>query len=224
MQTLTLGQYPGVQSCMAARKHACTRSHICRHIHRQTVRQTPRIRKILFNSLTYSLTALLPTGSIPMQGMIGVMLNVAVSSLGQYVLCMDVPFSDFTTQAKLAKCSTDPNQYIAVGAKQAGSNTLALVAVARAGDAFAQHCDARLANGAYWYNCVGKSFGFAASSSISLGSADSLSDQCAYRLSWHVDQSYGGYRAGCTTDLSSSSSYYKQIYILSDGTQLEYFI
>ena len=148
------------------------------------------------------------------------MLNVAVSSLDQYELCMDVPFSDFTTQDKLAACLKYPDQYVAVGAKQAGSSTLDLVAVARASEAFAQHCDARLSNGVYWYNSVGQSFGFAASSSISLNSADTESDQCAYRLSWHVDQSDGGYRAGCTTGLNSASSYYKQIYILSRGSQL----
>jgi hypothetical protein len=149
--------------------------------------------------------------------MSGIMLNVPVSSLGQYILCMDVPFSDSTTQAKLAACSNDPSQYVAVGAKLAGSSTLALVAVARANEAFAQHCDARLSNGAYWYNCVGQSFGFAASSSISLNSADTGSDQCGYRLSWHVDQNVGGYRAGCTTSLNLDSSYYKQIYILPAG-------
>ena len=184
----------------------------------QTESHKLRIRKV-FIGFAHSHTTFLPTG-IPIPGMTGIMFNVRVSALSPYTLCMDVPFSDFTTQAKLANCSTDPNQYVAVGAKQAGSNTLALVAVARAGDAFAQHCDARLANGAYWYNCVGKSFGFAASASISLNSADDSSAQCSYRLSWNVDQNYGGYRAGCTTGLSSSS-YYKQIYVLSSGTQLE---
>ena len=149
-----------------------------------------------------------------MAGMTGIMLNVPVSSLGNYRVCMDVPYSDASSQAKLTACSNDPSQYVAVGAKQAGSSTLALVAVARASEAFSQHCDARLANGAYWYNCAGKSFGFAPTSSISLSSADTNSDQCASRLSWHMDGSSGGYRSGCTTDLNSASSYYKQIYIL----------
>jgi hypothetical protein len=148
--------------------------------------------------------------------MTGIQLNVPVASLGQYTVCMDVPFSDSTSQAKLEACSINPNQYVVVGAKAAGSSTLALMAVARASDAFSQHCDARLSNGAYWYNCVGNSFGFAASSSITLNSADTNSDQCAYRLSWHVDQLVGGYRAGCTISLNSDSSYYKQIYILPD--------
>jgi hypothetical protein len=147
------------------------------------------------------------------------MFNVPIASLGQYSLCMDVPYSDASTQAKLAACATDPNQFVAVGARQAGSSMLDLVAVARASDVFAQHCDARLANGAYWYNCVGQSFGFAASSSISLnGGADSATDQCEYRLSWNVDSYIGGFRAGCTTYLNWAPTYYKQIYILSEGT------
>jgi hypothetical protein len=128
---------------------------------------------------------------------------------------MDVPFSAYTSQAELAACGNDPNQYVVVGAKLAGSSTLALMAVARAGDAFAQHCNARFSNGAYWYNCIGKSFGYAASPSIILNSADTSSDLCAYRLSWHVDQNVGGYRAGCTTGLNDNQRYYKQIYILS---------
>jgi hypothetical protein len=143
---------------------------------------------------------------------------VTVSSLGPSTICMDVPYSDYTTQVKLNACSIDPNQYVAVGAKQAGSSTLALVAIARASEVFAQHCDARLANGVYWYNCVGQSFGFAATSSINLNSADTTSDQCEYRLSWHVDQGIGGYRVGCLTNLNSDSSYYyKQIFVLSGG-------
>ena len=147
----------------------------------------------------------------------GIMLNLSLSSLGQYTVCMDVPYSDVTTQAKLAACATDPNQYVAVGARQAGSSTLAVVAVARASEAFAQHCDARLANGAYWYNCVNSgqlSFGFAPSWSISLANPDGSSEQCEYRLSWLLDY-WGGWRVGCTTNLESDSSYYKQIYILT---------
>lgn len=148
----------------------------------------------------------------------GVMLNVPVSSLGPHTLCMDVPYSDYTTQIKLNMCSMSPNQYVAVGAKQAGSTTLALVAIARASDVFAQHCDARLANGVYWYNCVGQSFGFAASPSIDLNSADIMSGQCESRLSWHTDQSAGGYRAGCIISLNYDSNYYKQIFVLWGGT------
>ncbi len=96
-------------------------------------------------------------------GLYGIMFDVSVASLGQYSVCMDVPYNDLSRQAQLAACLNDPDQYVAVGAKLAGSSTLALMAVARAREAFAQNCDARLANGAYWYNCVGKSFGFAAS-------------------------------------------------------------
>ena len=154
-----------------------------------------------------------------MAGTGGVMLNVPVSSLGPYTICMDVPYSDYTSQVKLNMCSLSPNQYVAVGAKQAGSTTLALVAIARASEVFAQHCDTRLANGVYWYNCVGQSFGFAANPTINLNSADTMSSQCEYRLSWHTDQSSGGYRAGCVINLNSDSSYYKQIFVLSGGTQ-----
>ncbi len=153
----------------------------------------------------------------------GIKLDLPISSLGDFTVCMDAPFSDYTSQDKLAACSINPNQYVAVGAKQEGSSTLALVAVTRASEAFDKHCDTLLSNGAYWYNCVGRSFGFAPSSSISLQYVDTESSQCEYRLSWYVDLNFGGWRAGCAIGLYDSS-YYKQIYILSGSKMCPQYI
>eukprot|EP00418_Pyrodinium_bahamense_P086291 CAMPEP_0179056394 /NCGR_PEP_ID=MMETSP0796-20121207/23790_1 /TAXON_ID=73915 /ORGANISM="Pyrodinium bahamense, Strain pbaha01" /LENGTH=363 /DNA_ID=CAMNT_0020753069 /DNA_START=21 /DNA_END=1112 /DNA_ORIENTATION=- len=50
-------------------------------------------------------------------------------------------------------------------------------------------------NGAYWYRAPMKSFGFAPAPQIELNPADMLNDS-ELRLSWHLDQKYGGWRSG----------------------------
>jgi hypothetical protein len=145
----------------------------------------------------------------------GVQLNMPIDRLGQFSVCMDAPYSDYTTSSKLAACAANPDQFVAVGTKQAGSSTLNMVAMARAGDVFLSSCTTNLANGVYWYRCPSQSFGFAAESTITLNSADTLSSNCQYRLSWHLDQVNGGYRDGCTLGLNSDNQRMKQIYIIS---------
>merc|ERR1719320_1434863 len=66
-------------------------------------------------------------------------------------------------------------------------------------------------NGLYWYWYSGKSVGFASVSEIWLNSADTSSDDCDWRLSWHLDQSSGGWRVGCVTGLNGDVGYYKYI-------------
>eukprot|EP00277_Geminigera_cryophila_P035483 CAMPEP_0173125524 /NCGR_PEP_ID=MMETSP1102-20130122/56473_1 /TAXON_ID=49646 /ORGANISM="Geminigera sp., Strain Caron Lab Isolate" /LENGTH=510 /DNA_ID=CAMNT_0014034419 /DNA_START=218 /DNA_END=1748 /DNA_ORIENTATION=+ len=75
-------------------------------------------------------------------------------------------------------------------------------------------------NGVYWYYFPRQSVGFASSSSISLSSADvsdsfssdSDSGTCSSRLSWHLDQSAGGWRAGCATSLNSDPTWRKMMF------------
>lgn len=69
-------------------------------------------------------------------------------------------------------------------------------------------------NGAYWYNIPPESIGFADSSVVQLSSADVAAtdgDTCALRLSWHLDNPNGGWRAGCTTGLNDDSGWQKVI-------------
>ena len=55
--------------------------------------------------------------------------------------------------------------------------------------------------GTYWYmRSPSGSMGFAQESAVSLGSADTMQGTYAStRMSWHLDQSSGGYRAGSTS-------------------------
>ena len=72
-------------------------------------------------------------------------------------------------------------------------------------------------NGLYWYNVYGNSFGFSPVENVNLNSADvENDDQSEYRLSWHIDQGIGGYRAG---DMYPSGEYYKVIYKFSSGEE-----
>ena len=78
-------------------------------------------------------------------------------------------------------------------------------------------------NGAYWYYVTGGyAIGFAPKSAIDLTTDDTYySDDwpestgdysdCQFRLSWTVDMSLGGYRAGC--DLWSSQIWRKRVLV-----------
>ena len=60
-----------------------------------------------------------------------------------------------------------------------------------------------LSNGAYWYFTSGKSFGFLKDDTLQqnpAGDTGDLNDNS--RLSWHLDNSLGGFRAGAYTDLT----------------------
>jgi hypothetical protein len=70
---------------------------------------------------------------------------------------------------------------------------------------------------AYWYFTQGKSFGYAPNSTITQNSADSFDNGSNKRLSWHLDQNFGGWRLGDLTSLNSDKNYYKIIYINENG-------
>ena len=70
--------------------------------------------------------------------------------------------------------------------------------------------------------------GFAESSTVYLGNADVWNSDlgygdpamCSQRLSWVLDDSYGGWRAGCTIDLTFDPTWRKVIYTWSSGVSL----
>ena len=68
-----------------------------------------------------------------------------------------------------------------------------------------------LHNSVYWYYTSSKSFGYSADSSISQSSADIGSTNANLRLSWHLDQGFGGFRIGTLTYLNIDTVYYKII-------------
>ncbi len=67
-------------------------------------------------------------------------------------------------------------------------------------------------NGVFWYNYVGRSFGFSPNENVYLNSADTSSDSANDRMSWEIDNGSGGYRAG---SYYPWYNYYKEIYKLT---------
>ncbi len=101
-----------------------------------------------------------------------------------------------------------------VGARKASSGQILIGAFGLSEDVFQATTDAfngHLSNGVYWYNYVGRAFGFAAEQSIDLSPGDVSSSDSENRLSWLLDIGLGGYRAG-SVPLSQNIS--KVIYML----------
>ena len=143
---------------------------------------------------------------------------------------MELPFDDFveiyyatysdpTTSSDIlgSSYSQDDYPYMCVGAYSSSSASTATVAACGLrGDVLTTTSSTSTAyesNGVYWYFYSPKSFGFSATSTISLGSADTASADCSYRLSWQLDQGSGGYRAGCTSDLGSDTTWHKRVVV-----------
>jgi hypothetical protein len=108
-----------------------------------------------------------------------------------------------------------------VGALDPSSSTVVIGAFGQSDAVFHQTYSTttgNLNNGLYWYNVYGKSFGFSPVQNVYLNSADVNTDYGDLRLSWHIDQGIGGYRAGT---MNPSSEYRKVIYRYP-ATEYEY--
>ncbi len=145
----------------------------------------------------------------------GIQLNVP--PLGQCSVCQDEPYSYATLSADIERCKSMGN-FIAVAARNSGESTLHMVAGLYSSELTQTSSTSTAAgpkNGAYWYYFPGKSFGFASLPAVDLNTADttaSASSGCEYRLSWHLENYYGGYRAGCTLNLNTDTTWRKIIY------------
>lgn len=141
-----------------------------------------------------------------------------------WVLAYNAPYNDYTvsTDISLSSYSTLQYPYMCVGAFSSSSSSFAkLMACGRRSKITKFTSSLYTAyeeNGVYWYNVNSKSFGFASQSSIDLNSADTLDQNCQYRLSWHLDQLFGGYRAGCILSLNDNLVWYKKIFLIGNKT------
>ena len=66
---------------------------------------------------------------------------------------------------------------------------------------------------AYWHMTDGQSFGFSPIYTINQSSADTFDLNDPFRLSWHLNQTVGGYRVGKISGLNSDNIYKKYIFI-----------
>ena len=168
----------------------------------------------------------------------GIRLNYPCDPLsgpaqGNWVLAYNQPYSDVTTASDIIQSSYSTTDYpvmcVAAYATSYASNATLIACGPRASVAAYTYSTSTAIyqaspggdSGAYWYFYSGYSFGFSPSSSISLNEADTMDSNCdtdddvdgSQRLSWYIDGSAGGYRAGCTTSLNSNYVWYKKIFV-----------
>jgi hypothetical protein len=123
-------------------------------------------------------------------------------------VCQDVPYSHVTTVADIENCKSRGNVFAAAAKSSASPDRLALVAMLLSSDLVTTSSTSSASgpfNGAFWYYFPGKSFGFASVRSINIYYVDESTSSCEYRLSWHLDGSSSGWRAGCATEIRDSS-------------------
>jgi len=106
------------------------------------------------------------------------------------------------------------NYWIFMGCRQSNSNHFNVGAFIKAGVLRRRGGNFDFNhNGAHWYYYLGRSVGFApAGQPLSLGSADTNSAGGAWeRISWHLQQSAGGWRCGAWTSLNGDYARRKMV-------------
>lgn len=120
-------------------------------------------------------------------------------------------------------CSTDPNDYIMLAARQTGSSTFSVLAATVVGflrnldTGFQDRNSSVASNGAEWYNADRWSVGFAGlGDPVNKSQCDTGRSNPQQRLCWHlVDSLAGGYRAGSVLGLNNSTSWEKVMLVAS---------
>ena len=116
--------------------------------------------------------------------------------------CYNVLYSESTTTANVSQCA---GPILFVGAKENGNSTFHLGAYGLSSEiqTLTAVNEPHLSYGVKWYKTSGYSFGFLdRRGQLYQSTADTGVDYSYSRLSWHLDQNVGGYRAG---------SYYKSL-------------
>jgi hypothetical protein len=105
-------------------------------------------------------------------------------------------------------------QYVILAGKAVGSSTITLAAAAQTSAVFTETVlnTPQLLNGTYWYNTPSNSIGFAPTATISQNTADQQDTSSVLRLSWHLNNTQGGWRLGSLTELNYSTAYLKQVW------------
>ena len=143
----------------------------------------------------------------------GVQLDVPESMLRGWTCYYHAPYYNATTTDDIL--GPELGEFVLVGAKRRGSSSLAVAAMGRRSLVFEQTQDERsttLDNGVFWYR-YWNSFGFADADDVWLNDCDVNDLQTGHRrLSWFVDQGWGGYRAGAHVDLYNEGPWEKVLY------------
>ena len=133
--------------------------------------------------------------------------------------------SAYSQPTKTENLDPGKGEWLCIGAREVGKNVMLLAAMAKRQDVLRRtstSSEVHQANGAYWYCCPGKSFGFSRNSRIDLKSADTEDTDGEYRLSWHLDSDSGGWRAGMKKNLvrEAGTLYEKVVFYLKPSKTL----
>jgi hypothetical protein len=133
--------------------------------------------------------------------------------------------SAYSQPTKTENLDPGKGEWLCIGAREVGKNVMLLAAMAKRQDVLRRtstSSEVHQANGAYWYCCPGKSFGFSRNSRIDLKSADTEDTDGEYRLSWHLDSDSGGWRAGMKKNLvrEAGTHYEKVVFYLKPSKTL----
>jgi hypothetical protein len=135
-------------------------------------------------------------------------------------LLYDEPYSHATDAAAIrAAAAAAGCTHIVVAAAQAGEGGAGALKVAAAGEVGAAlggtaGDETRVSHGAHWYCRRERGFGFAPNDDVERGNAwaDGNHRDDPLRLSWYIEGTSGGYRAGDVFGLENSSEWRKLVW------------
>merc|ERR1719471_2337888 len=146
----------------------------------------------------------------------GIQHGVKIADLHGWTMFFCGPYSHKSKIEDFNPPGAVPGMALLVGARRAGSDTLALAAMGHAEivTAVTTGNATRLHNGVWWYYRPGRSMGYAPNSSVIFGDdiVDKSHPDCPYRLSWRLD-GFGGWRAGASLGLNWLSEWEKVIFV-----------
>ena len=178
------------------------------------------------NSITSEPTTAAPTTvNSTSQDVCNVSLKVVndwpISKMDGWTLCLDEPYSHHIYPSCFSSCLTGDDYSLFVGAKENSTSQTfyvgaygpsSVITTNTSSNSVAYLPSWREGYNVYWYYFPGMSFGFAPISNISLSSADTYDTSDIQRLSWHLGQSAGGWRAGDVTGLNDNDVWRKVVY------------
>ncbi|CAF1404016.1 unnamed protein product [Adineta steineri] len=136
---------------------------------------------------------------------------------GNWRVLYDQPYSHHTTTTNLLDAAKSCSNQVLVGARR--NATIPQLELAAVGPVNVLQQQTVLNTpvkygDVYWYSMTLKSFGFSPNNKTIQSTGDSFDSSSTLRLSWHLDQREGGYRAGSTLPLNQDAIWRKVIYCL----------
>ena len=144
----------------------------------------------------------------------GVQLNsVSVANLTSYgcSVCYLQTYSAWTFSREISDC-TGPVLFVGGRATSSSSFTLGAFDSSTSIITETPLNIPHESNGVYWYFTKNRSIGFSRVSYINQNRADIATTDGDARLSWYVDNMYGGFRLGSILDLYMADDYMKAVY------------